>query len=264
MRCLEPGTLNQRDIAVLRDLNRVRLLTGRQLERLQFADLASDNARGSARRRSLGRLQGLGLVTPLPRRVGGERAGSAGLVYTLDSRAHRERPLWEPETDFAVQPTNRRRRPWAIGWLFVSHSLDVAELYVQLRETERRHDLRLLRFDAEPASWFKAPDGIVKPDAYLVIESNGWERYWWIEVDRATESLPTLRRKLTRYLDVLRGGSPGPDGVLPRVLMTTPDVHRRDQLRGLVEQLIDDAFIQVETFSDALGVLPGEEARPPP
>src|SRR5829696_5812441 len=81
--------LSSRQTAVLADLRRVRLLTGRQLERLHFAKLATPNARASARRRALGGLVAAGLVTTLPRRIGGERAGSAGLIYTLDARGQR-------------------------------------------------------------------------------------------------------------------------------------------------------------------------------
>jgi hypothetical protein len=266
MRRLQPADLSLRDKAILRDLARVRLLTGSQLERLHFDGLVTPNARGSARRRSLGRLVRLGLVTALPRRVGGERAGSAGLVYTLDARAHRERVLWNTE-DGERPSAAKSRRPWAIGWLFVSHTLDIAELYVRLREAERDNTLRVLRFDAEPASWFKTGGEPLKPDAYVVLEVGGWERHWWIEVDRATESLPTLRRKFGRYLDLYKHGSAGPDGVLPRVLVTVPDKHRRDQVDALVRQMGDDVrqeLVEVHTFEDAMAVLPGEEARPPP
>jgi hypothetical protein len=265
MRRLQPGELSRRDIAVLRDLARVRLLTGSQLERLHFTSLAKRGTRGSARRRTLGRLTGLGLVATLPRRVGGERAGSAGLVYTLDARAQRERSLWQAE----VEPPatgKRSRRPWAVGWMFVSHNLDVAELYVRLRECERTGHLRLLRFDAEPASWFATDDGTLKPDAHIVLEIAGWERHWWIEVDRGTESLPTLHRKLHRYVRLLRSGRSGPEGVLPRVVVTAPTGPRVEQIQTVIDQLqAGDDFVSVVAFDTALQRLaPGAERRPPP
>lgn len=265
MRRLQPGELSRRDITVLRDLARVRLLTGSQLERLHFAGLANKTTRGSARRRTLGRLTSLGLVATLPRRVGGERAGSAGLIYTLDARAQRERPLWAAAE--APSPTgSRARRPWAIGWPFVSHSLDVAELYVRLRESERAGELQLVRFDAEPAAWFATADGPMKPDAHVVIESGGWERHWWIEVDRGTESLPTLHRKLSRYVDLLHSGRAGPEGVLPRVLVTALSGHRVEQIQAVIDQLqAGDDFLSVVGFDSALQQLaPGAEPRPPP
>jgi hypothetical protein len=264
VRRLGPDSLATRDLAILRDLDRVRLLSGQQLERLHFAGLANTNVRGSARRRTLGRLIGLKLVTTLPRRIGGERAGSSGLIYSLDARAHRERALWAVSTDSAAE--RPVRRPWSIGWLFVKHNLDVTELYVQLREAEARQRLTVLAFDGEPAAWFTISAGsTLKPDAYAVIESDGWERHWWIEVDRATESLPTLRRKLGRYTDLLQSGQPGPDGVLPNVLVTVPDEHRAQQLRRVVDALPRAAsFITVTLHDSAREVLAGQEARPPP
>lgn len=263
MRRLGPGSLAQRDVAILRDLERVRLLSGQQLERLHFAHLANANVRGSARRRTLGRLVDLKLVTALPRRIGGERAGSNGLIYTLDARAQRERVLWAADAALDGRPV---RRPWAIGWLFVRHNLDVAELYVQLREAEARQRLTLLAFDSEPAAWFTAEEGsTLKPDAYAVIEAGGWERHWWIEVDRATESLPTLRLKLARYVELLRSGRPGPDGVLPNVLVTAPHDRRVQQLRDLVDGLAGaPGFVTVALHGSAREVLIGQEARPPP
>lgn len=264
-----PDELASRDRHILADLARVRLLTGGQLERLHFAALASSNARGSARRRSLGRLVTRGFVTTLPRRVGGERAGSAGLVYALDARAHRERLLWDDAPSADADRPGRTRRPWAIGWLFVRHTVDVAELYVQLREAEHRGELRLLGFDAEPASWHRTAAGTLKPDAYAVVEAGGWERHWWIEVDRGTESLPTVRRKLAAYLQAYRSRDAGPSGVLPRVLVTVPDDRRADGIRGQLRQLLRPGpeaanLIVVVRFQDAAGVLPGERSRPPP
>jgi hypothetical protein len=259
-----PPELSTRDQAVLANLRRVRLLTGRQLERLHFADLATANARGSARRRSLGRLVSLKLVTTLPRRVGGERAGSAGLVYTLDSAGRR---LLADSATPSTPVTRRVRRPWPVGWLFVAHTLDVAELYVRLLEGARRRMWRLIGFDAEPASWHRSPVGLLKPDAYATVESGGWEQHWWIEVDRGTESLPTIRRKLTAYLEAVRAGDEGPGGVVPLVLVTTATERRAAQLTSLIGSLPDPATRLIQTrlfetaFAPELGVQP---ARPPP
>jgi hypothetical protein len=250
--------LSARDKAILRDLARVRLLTGHQLERLHFADLVTANARGSTRRRVLGRLASNGLVTALPRRVGGVRAGSAGLVYVLDSRAHRSRGLWDEE---AAPSGGRVRRPWAIGWPFVAHSLDVAELYVRLRERERGAHERLHRFDAEPASWYPTAHGTLKPDAYAVFDDGPWEQHRWIEVDRGTESMPTLRRKLTAYAELAARGDAGPLEVLPAVLVTVPDERRRSAVLAVVAALVTPSdFISVQRFDTALM----QAGRPPP
>lgn len=253
-----PPALSDRDRAILRDLDRVRLLTGRQIERLHFAELANPNARGSARRRTMHRLTGLHLVTALDRRVGGVRAGSSGLVYALDARAYRQRALWQPPQ--AGGTGARVRRPWPLGWQFVCHTLAVSDLYVRLREQERAGAMRLRQFLAEPASWHHG----VKPDAYVIYDDCAWEQHRWLEVDRATESLPTIRRKLARYLELAEGGDPGPAGVLPSVLMTVPDQPRLDQVKQLVAALPEPAtdLIAVERFDTAF--VSAREARPPP
>src|SRR4051794_30839862 len=61
--------------------------------------------------------------------------------------------------------------------------------------------------------------------------------HWWMEVDLATEHLPTLKRKLEVYLEFWRGGALGPDGVVPRVLVTVPDAKRYSGVVRLIRQL---------------------------
>jgi hypothetical protein len=248
---LDHNELSSRQYAVLTDLQRVRLLSGRQIERLHFAGLATPNARGSARRRTLGGLLSAGLVTTLPRRIGGERSGSAGLVYTLDARGHRVLAESEPNSD-------RIRRPWPIGWPFVQHSLGVAELYVRLRELETSGTIRLLQFAAEPACWYRT----VKPDAWAVYETAQWEEHWWLEVDRATESLPTLERKLRHYVAFADSGQVGPLGVTPRVLLTVPSAVRLAAAKQVADTLPPpaDKLIEIAEFN---AVFQGS-ARPPP
>jgi hypothetical protein len=252
---LEVSELSRRQNAILADLRRVRLLSGQQLERLHFAQLATPNARGSARRRTLGGLVASGLVTTLPRRIGGERAGSAGLVYTLDAHGHRVLAEAEPDG-------HRVRRPWPIGWPFVQHSLAVTELYVRLRELEAAGMIRLIHFAAEPASWYRSARGVLKPDAWAVYETAAWEEHWWLEVDRATESLPTLERKLRQYLAFTTSGDAGPLGVTPRVLLTVPTAARLRAAQRVVDNLPSpaDKLFRIAEFS----VLFQGSPRPPP
>jgi hypothetical protein len=218
-------------MAILRDLGRVRCLTGGQLERLHFHDLQSAN-RDRARRRVLTRLIHLSLISTLSRRIGGVRAGSAGLVYSLDATGQRLLSLLDHEGDIKV------RRPWTPGTLFLQHTLAVAELYVSLREAERSGKLELSVFLAEPASWQRtATLGTLKPDAYTLIAHGETEDAWWIEVDRATESRTTLRRKFNLYLLAAQAGIVGPDKLLPRVLVTVPDKPRLEAVREILHGL---------------------------
>lgn len=99
-----------------------------------------------------------------------------------------------------------------------------SELYVQLREAERRGGVEVLRFLAEPDSWQQtATLGQLKPDAYALVASATMEDAWWIEMDQGTESLTTLASKLRVYLDAAQAGHLGPDGILPRVLVAVID-----------------------------------------
>lgn len=258
MAALINSALSARDRAILQDLRRVRLLTGGQVERLHFADLATGNARGSARRRTMSRLMKLRMVTALPRRVGGVRAGSAGLVYTLDARAYRSSELWMDEP---VELPRRVRRPWTIGWPFVQHTLGVAELYVRLRERERAGLLQLKQFDAEPASWYASGHRVLKPDAYAVWLTSEWEQYRWIEVDRSTRSLPSVRRQLAAYVDLAANDDAGPGGVLPKVLVTVATHQRQIAVAALIAAMPAPAsqLISVQRFADVF-----TPPRPPP
>ncbi|RIR97812.1 hypothetical protein D2E45_23905 [Mycobacteroides abscessus] len=253
--------LPSRDQAVLLDLLRMRLLTGSHIERLHFdtgdGTIAS---RGSRRRRTMNRLTELGLVSTLDRRIGGERAGSAGLIYTLDANGQRA------FHGARASDRQRVRRPWSVGLSFTKHTLAVSELYVQMRETERAGHIRLIDFLAEPDSWHSTAYGLLKPDAFVSWQQSGWEQHLWIEVDRGTESLPTVRRQLMRYLDAVAVGDTGPDGVLPPVLVTVPNERRQAHIRHEILSLPAPAadYFSVELFDTAISKATQKKPRPPP
>ena len=75
------GSLSVRDREVLRFVHDSRFATGHQLVRRfwRTSDQASAGAR--AARRVLKRLVDLRVLTTLPRRIGGIRTGSQGLIY---------------------------------------------------------------------------------------------------------------------------------------------------------------------------------------
>lgn len=230
-------SLGERDTAILRDLARVRVLTGSQLTRLHFSELTPTN-RERARRRVLARLIEHRLVATLEgRTIGGTRAGSSGLIYSLGTAGQRALPLLGADT-YSGAPAGRVRTPWTPGSLFLAHSLAIAELYVVLRECARADKLTLAHFVVETAAWH--PDGhggVIKPDAYVRIHRSEVEDCWWIEVDRATESIPTLRRKLLAYAAFARSGQVGPDEITPRVLVTVPHDHRLTAVRTMINSL---------------------------
>jgi hypothetical protein len=207
--------LTERDRKIIEAVQRLRLVTSLQLERLYFQDL-SPSARSRIRRRVLARLVSWRVLTTLDRRIGGERAGSAGYVYALDSAGQL----------MSADAQTRPRRPEQPGVSLVKHTLAVSELYVQLVELSRTETVTLDAFDTEPACW--RPDGAggwLKPDAYVAVSSAAFTDHWFIEMDLGTEHLPVIQRKASSYLAYLERGL-GPNDVMPRVLFVAPDTQR--------------------------------------
>lgn len=217
-------SLSDRDRAIVEDVARNRVVTAAQLTHLHFVDL-SPTSRDRIRRRVLARLVTLGVLATLERRVGGFRAGSAGLVFTLGVAGQRLLPLLAAEQ--AGGWPKRARQPWTPGERFLRHSLDVSRLYVELREQERAGELMLARWAVEAAAAYpNGFGGLMKPDASALLQVGQVEDSWVIEVDRASESEPTLRRKLLAYVDFANAGQLGPDGVIPRVLVAVSHERR--------------------------------------
>lgn len=224
--------LSERDDAVLQALARVRVLTGAQLERLLFSDIAVAS-RGRTRRRVLGRLVDLGLVVTLERRIGGVRAGSAGLVYGLSGAGQKL-----AGRAVAGGSSPRPRTTATPSALFLAHALAVAEAYVATMEALRGvPGVALAGFDVEQnATWptGRGPKDLLRPDALVVLTREEVSDVWWLEVDRDTESLPRIVRLLRRYLAFARSGQAGPRGVVPRMLLSVPSP---DRLAGVQTEI---------------------------
>jgi len=207
--------LSDRDWAVIQTLARVRVATAGQLERLHFTDVGRRQTRSV-----LASLVDRRLLARLPRRVGGVRGGSAGFILVLDVAGQR----------LTRSSGGRVQRPWPVGTPFLSHSLAVTELLVELTEAARASGgaVRLIDFVAEPGCWRPVAPGVVlKPDAEVVMQQGRYEDRWFIEVDRATESRTTLDRKLARFVaDWRTGREQAATGVYPRVLWVVPDEAR--------------------------------------
>jgi hypothetical protein len=202
------------------------------------------------RGRVLRRLTRWQVLTVSPRRIGGAARGSAGAAFALGSvgaRLYAERQ--------AVHATRQRvRHPGVPTERTVRHTLAVSELCVSLVELARQQGVSVIAFAAEPASWW--PNGLggyVKPDAYVALALGSVRDHWWVEVDLATESLPTIKRKLSTYRDFVVRGQLGPQGVVPRVLLSTVSTERRDAIRAIVRHLPDPApaLLRIETASQA-------------
>jgi hypothetical protein len=226
--------LSARDWAIAGEVNRLRVASGWQLERLCFTTLALGRSRTVTRSRVLARLVRWGVLAPVGRRVGGTAKGSTVEVFALDRAGQR----LIARRQLAAGVRVRVRRPGAPGRYALSHLLAVTELYVELCEQTRAAGVAVAEFKAEPGChWPNGARGFLKPDAYVVLERPGARDHWWVEVDLATESLPTVRGKLQTYLDFQARGERGPDDTMPWVLISTTTAQRRDAIAGVVRRL---------------------------
>lgn len=229
--------LSDRDWQIIETVNRLRLVSGSQLDRLHFAALAG-HARVVVRGRVLRRLAQWQALAVLPRRIGGPARGSAGAVFTLGVVGARLCAERQATTNAAL----RVRQPVAPTERSIRHTLAVSELCVGLVERARIQGAHVITFEAEPASWWpNGVGGFIKPDAYTILAWGNVREHWWVEVDLATESLPTIKRKLTAYIEVVERGQLGPHGLIPRVLVSTITPERRAALLTVVTRLPEPA-----------------------
>lgn len=225
--------MSGRDWKILEAVNHFHLITGWQLDRLFFVDLAG-RSRTVTRSRTLSRLVSWRVLARLPRRVGGSLRGSSVACYRVDSGGQR---LLAIQANASSTPKLVRKAN-VPSERFVAHVVAVVELYVELVEAARAGALTLREFIAEPAAWW--PNGLgnwLKPDAYFVISNGRTDFLFWAEVDRATESSEAIKRKLITYLDFVNRGQLGPRNAIPRVLITVPHESRKTLITRVVNRL---------------------------
>ncbi len=244
--------LSERDLAILQTLAKVRLATTRQLQRLHvYEGTPIGNARVTAR--VLKRLADNQILIRLPRQVGGIRAGSASIVFTLARPAI---ALLNPESTTI-------RTPSIPGDQYVGHALAVTELYANLKEIERAGLLTVVLFKVEPrrsVSMYMSRK-LLRPDAYAKIHIGQYSYSWFIEMDLATERRPQLRQKIDSYLRYWGNGKEqARNRVFPKVLFLVPDSNRKTLLEELIMHVPSYAreLFQVELIQDSQNTLSKE------
>ena len=252
--------LTDHDRAVLHRVLDLGFASGDQLARMHFADRDDADAQARAARRALVRLTRLDCLARLPRRVGGERAGSAGFVYRLGLAGQRLAIL------YGWQPDRRGRRSHVPGTFFLNHSLAVAELVTLLIEGDRSRRFELLELSAEPACW-RSYSGIgsqgratLKPDSYVRLGVGDYEDSYFVEVDMGSEGSHTLGRKLAEYVAYQTSGREQEQrGVFPRVLWLAPDEQRVEVIERCVGRLAAASreLFAVALQADAVDVVSG-------
>jgi hypothetical protein len=226
--------LDALDLEIIQAVARFRVMSSRQLRALFFTE-GSSQAKARAANRRLARLSDLGLLSRLPQRVGGVRSGSDGVVFAVGVAGQRVLA--------GSSPTRRPRRAHVPGARYLAHTLAVAELYVTLT----RHAREGLVFEPEPACWREYPGAygsllVLKPDAAVRLLVGEFELSWLIEIDLATEALPTIEGKARRHLEYHRSGvEQRTRGVSPRVLWLTPTRERLEALELALSRLPSSA-----------------------
>jgi hypothetical protein len=252
-------SLSDRDWRVLHSLEQLHFLTTRQVQRLHYppGSFTALSAPRSARR-DLGRLHDLRLVSHLERRIGGLRAGSASLVWTLDGLGAR------------LLDHGTRRRSHEPSRLHLEHVLDVAELVVQLQEAARSGVAEVLELETEPDCWRIMPAAhggrrTLKPDLRLVLGAQERELHWFVELDRGSEHRPVLARKCQAYLAAWQAGREQAEhGVFPRVLWIVPDTARVQVIQSVFHNMptVSTGMFMATTPDVALTALLGEGSAP--
>ncbi len=232
------AALSERDGKILTAVQRYRYLLTGQIQRLYFYTAATPTAAHRAAARSLKRLQGLGLVDHLARRIGGVRAGSGGLVWHLTHAGERLLRLHE-------QTTSPVRRFFEPSPYFLAHSLAVAEVAVNLTEICReQHSMKLTALQPEPECWRTYSEYgsmlSLKPDLFAITVSGQYEDRWFIEVDLATESPSKVVDKCERYHKYYHSGLEQQEaGVFPLTVWIVPTVERKEKLIKHIREAFD-------------------------
>jgi hypothetical protein len=251
--------VTDRDLLILKDLEQLRLLSTRQIQRLRFTDHISAASATRTTVRVLDRLEHRGLITRLPRRVGGSQRGSAATVWQLAATG--ERLLRR------MSGHESRRRYVEPSPQFTAHTLAVADIAVQVFEATYRDDFDLLELEAEPECWREFQNSVggrewLKPDLFLVTANAEVESHAFVELDLATEHLPAVLRKCETYHRYRQTGQEQTArDLFPAVVWIVPTQARAEKVRSAIRDhptLTPDMFI-ITTPDQALTVLgPGD------
>jgi hypothetical protein len=252
------GRLEDHDLAIVRGVNELRLMTAAHISALHFGPERHESPGAASRacRRCLAQLSAERLLVRAGRRVGGVRAGSSGFIYALGPVGQRLIELDGPRRRF--------REPSAT---FADHTLAVSQLVVDLTIAARAGRCELLGFEGEPTCWRAAGGAsgrqILRPDLFVSLGVGPYEHRFFIEMDRGNEHLPALIRKCRLYDAYYQSGREQASfGVFPRVCWIMPTAERVERLRQAIEhdrRLTSGLFLAL-TNTQAVAGLVGETA----
>ena len=252
--------LSERDVAIVTDVARLRLMSTLQIEALYFDAERHASALTAARtcRRVLNRLVRDRLLVRLQRRtVGGVWAGSASFIYALGPIGHRLNP--------ELISRHRFREPTAT---FVAHTLAISDLAVALRQAERAKRLDILGLETEPSCW--RPLGshgsqVLRPDLFVRFGVGDYEYHAFVEIDLGTEGLPRLLAKCQTYVAYYDSNAEqATHGIFPKVVWLLDDDQRAQRLTEAIHRRrIRSELFTVASIDNALRALSeGDIAQP--
>jgi hypothetical protein len=233
--------------------------TTHQLEQLALPQ-SSPLARARRVRRRLQHLRLLRVVHTLERRIGGYGGGSPQSIHTLDRAG----------LQLTASTTRQRTRPARDrGRAHVRHTVDVTQHLVDLHAyAAGRRGFRVVGWLGEPACHVPYRElgrlAWLAPDALVTVHTPTEQITSMLEVDRGTESLPTLIHKADRYLDYAATRPETPQVVwslhtTARASRFAEALHDRRRPRKLT-QLADQLFV-ITTPSHVAAALAGQESR---
>lgn len=197
--------LSDRDLAILESVAAHRFLTIEQIQALHFQGHASRATAARAARRAAARLRSLRVLGELDRRVGGITAGSSPLAHYVDVVGARILASRSGHTSSHRLPPDPSTR-------FLDHCLAIADARIAVQsaiDTDPDVTITELAIEGAATRRYAGPGGAgqsLRPDMDLVTQTTEYEDAWFIEIDRGTESIPTLIKKCQQYVDYRASG----------------------------------------------------------
>lgn len=253
--------LSDRDRQLLGSIAAHGYLSTKHVEGLWFGGRSASTGERLARR-AMTRLERLGLVQPLERRVGGVRAGSSARIWQLSAAGRR-----------LVADHGGAKRPHEPSPRLLAHALAVADTCVTIHQIpDAMPTISSIVVQIEAAAWRRylglgGDRRLLQPDLAVTLhgqdDQGSFEDRWFIEVDCGTESLPTLLKKCRQYDDYRQSGNEQTaHDVFPRILwlMGGPRAaHRAQDLEGrLARADYPNGMFTVVLPDDVAGTLGGD------
>lgn len=233
--------LTDKEKQILQFLCKAKYATTKQISRLFFLDSIKETT--ALRRANLAtkKLNHLGFISHLERRIGGVRAGSGSYIWTMKTAGLRA--LKQAGENLPISRKNKYE-PTAHH---LAHTLAISEVYVQLTETARKNpNFSLDLFLFEPNCWRGWLDALggrmsLKPDAFVEISLHDYLDSYFIEVDKSTESLVRIISKCKQYIRYYNTGFEQKyNDVFPLVLWIAPNDKRKIAIQKRIQDELDN------------------------